>query len=155
MTFSGVLGTISGLTTCAVMIYKRPNMGNLMCWVTTLVSFGVGIGTYYSVHELLVRYFPHHIVDILEGDHESIKLISTSFKMPTPLQKPPHANYSAHTPSNAQENFNENYQKQQNQYNTRMQQQDYYNDMKQRQSNFIEQQKQMRHDNYIRYGVKF
>ena len=72
MTLSGFIGTLTGLATCGLMIYKKPNMGDAMTWLTVLTSFTTGVVTYYSVHELIVRYPPRNIVEFLDGDIDQI-----------------------------------------------------------------------------------
>ena len=69
MNLSGFIGTLTGLATCGLMIYKKPNMGDAMTWLTVLTSFTTGVVTYYSVHELMVRYLPRNIVEFLDGNN--------------------------------------------------------------------------------------
>lgn len=93
MQVSGVIGTIAGLATCGLMIYKKPDMGDAVTWLTALTSFTTGVATYYSVHELMVRFLPRNIVEFLDGNIDNFYSKSPTFVLnedfrPTNQQQP-------------------------------------------------------------------
>ena len=146
MSLSGIIGTLTGFATCGLMIYKNPNSTDAMAWLIALASFTTGVGTYFTIHELMVQYLPRHIVEFLEGDIDKFYTLSktnwlTNSTMPVQISNVSYTP-SSYTSSSYTSSFNFD--------EARRAQDNHHYQMKQNYSNFVESQKQDYHERKLR-----